>query len=314
LRDISLSEEFATICGYTQPELEYYFSEHIEKVAQHVQMDKTRLLDKIRFWYDGYSWDGKTPVYNPFSTLLFFTEKQFDNYWFRTGTPTFLIELLKKRNQLQPILGTVTTGSGAFDSFDPTCIDELPLLFQTGYLTIKQKELFEGQPQYALGVPNSEVRESLLAYLMTAYTDYPLYKTTGLKQRMQQQLRAGDASGLEESLREMLAYIPYPLHIGKEAYYHSLLLLWLKLLGFDIIGETMTNVGRIDAVWQLSGHVIVVEVKYQPKKEKIANLLNAAIKQIKGNRYAERFNDGQKVSLLGIAFAGKEIGCRIENL
>jgi Holliday junction resolvase-like predicted endonuclease len=145
---------------------------------------------------------------------------------------------------------------------------------------------------------------------MNAYTDYPLYKTGDLKQRMQQQLFDNDAGGLEQSLREMLAYIPYPLHIGREAYYHSLLLLWLKLLGFDVIGEMMTNVGRIDAVWKFSGHTIIVEVKYQPKKAKIENLLNAAIKQIKANRYAEQFSDGQRVSLLGVAFAGNEIGCK----
>jgi hypothetical protein len=243
--------------------------------------------------------------------LLFFDKKQFDNYWFRTGTPTFLIEILKKRHQLQPVLEPITVESIVFESFDPVRIDEVPLLFQTGYLTVKQKKFVGAQPpKYTLGLPNNEVKQSLLTCLMNAYTDYPLYKTGDLKQRMQQQLRTGDAIGLEQSFREMLAYIPYPLHIGKEAYYHSLLLLCLKLLGFDITGETMTNLGRIDAVWQLPGHVIIVEIKYQPKKEKIENLLNTAIRQIKENRYAERFNDGQKVSLLGIAFAGKEIGCR----
>jgi Holliday junction resolvase-like predicted endonuclease len=310
LNDITLDEKYASICGYTQPELESYFSEYIEETALYAQMSKTKLLDKIRFWYDGYSWDGKTPVYNPFSTLLFFDKRQFDNYWFRTGTPTFLIEILKRRNQLQPILEPITVESIVFESFDPQRIDEVPLLFQTGYLTIKHKKFVELEPEYTIGLPNNEVKQSLLTCLMNAYTDYPVYKTDGLKQRMQQQLFNNDAGGLEQSLREMLAYIPYPLHIGREAYYHSLLLLWLKLLGFDIIGEMMTNAGRIDAVWKFSGHTIIVEVKYQPKKAKIENLLNEALKQIKANRYAERFNDGQRISLLGVAFAGNEIGCK----
>jgi hypothetical protein len=310
LRDITLSEDFATICGYTQPELESYFSEHIDEVARYMQSDKPKALEDIRTWYNGYSWDGKTPVYNPFSTLLFFTEKQFDNYWFRTGTPTFLMELLKKRNQIKPVLEAITVSSNAFDSFDPIRIDEISLLFQTGYLTVKQKKLVSGRPQYTLGVPNSEVNESLLTYLFNAYSDYPVGRTDDIKRRMQQQLFKNDSAGLEQSLREMLAYIPYPLHIGKEAYYHSLLLLWLKLLGFDITGEIMTNAGRIDAVWQLPEQVIIAEVKFQPEKENIPKLLDEAIRQIKENRYAERFNTGQKVSLLGIAFAGNEIGCK----
>jgi hypothetical protein len=314
LRDITLSEDYASICGYTQQELESYFEEYMEGASQNLSMDRTNLLKEIGSWYNGYSWDGETPVYNPFSSLLFFTDKYFDNHWFRTGTPTFLIELLKSRNQLEPILGTIDVDSSIFDSYDPLNINEIPLLFQTGYLTVKKKELIEGRPQYTLGIPNSEVKESLLKYLLSAYSNYPVGQEHALKQRMQQQLLANDATGLERSIREMLAYIPYPLHIGREAYYHSLLLLWLKLLGFDITGEITTNIGRIDAVWKFSGHTIIAEIKYQPQEEKIAVLLNNAIKQIREKRYAERFDDGQKVSLLAVVFAGKEIGCRIAEL
>jgi Holliday junction resolvase-like predicted endonuclease len=311
LRDITLSEDYSTICGYTQSELEYNFSEYVSNLSEKLAMPRPVLLDEIRFWYNGYSWDGKTSVYNPFSTLLLFADEQFDNYWFRTGTPTFLIELLKERNQLRPVLDAVVVDSSAFDSFNPTLIGEIPLLFQTGYLTIKQKEFVFGRPQYTLGIPNSEVNESLLKYLLSAYSNYPVEQERELKARMQQQLLAGDATGLEQSLREMLAHIPYPLHIGKEAYYHSLLLLWLKLLGFDITGEVTTNIGRIDAVWKFSGHIVIAEVKYQPQEKKISTLLDKAIKQIKEKKYAEKFDKGQKISLLAVAFAGKEIGCRI---
>jgi hypothetical protein len=205
-----------------------------------------------------------------------------------------------------------TVDSIAFESFDPLRIDEVPLLFQTGYLTIKKKEFIGGRPRYTLEMPNFEVEEAFLKYLLSAYSDYPVGMTGGLKERMQQQLVTNDAAGLEQSLREMIAYIPYPLHIGKESYYHSLLLLWLKLLGFDITGEITTNIGRIDAVLQLPDHVIVAEVKFQPKQGKMPKLLDEAINQIKEKRYYERFKD-QQVLLLGVAFAGKEIGCRIED-
>ncbi|MDR2086931.1 MAG: AAA family ATPase, partial [Dysgonamonadaceae bacterium] len=104
LNDITLHWNYVAICGYTQEELEHYFADYIDEVAEYKDMSKNELLEEIKKWYNGYSWDGKTPVYNPFSTLLFFNNKEFDNYWFRTGTPTFLIELLKKRNQLIPIL------------------------------------------------------------------------------------------------------------------------------------------------------------------------------------------------------------------
>jgi hypothetical protein len=159
-RDISLSDDYAALCGYTQQELENNFTEYIDDVAKNFSMSREELLDEIRKRYNGYSWDGKTSVYNPFSTLLFFTERQFDNYWFRTGTPTFLINLLRSRNQIEPVLHPIIAGTNTFNSYNPLNIGEIPLLFQTGDLTIKQKILIEGKPQYTLDIPNSEVRES----------------------------------------------------------------------------------------------------------------------------------------------------------
>jgi hypothetical protein len=311
LNDLTMDEKYASICGYTQEELDVYFPERIDEVARHVNLEKTQLMDEIRTWYDGYSWDGKTSVYNPFSTLLFFDKKQFGNYWFRTGTPTFLIGLLKKNNHIRPVLEPVEIGPGTFDNFDPLAVDETSLLFQTGYLTVKQKTFVMGQPEYTLAVPNYEVRNSLLVYLLHAYSDYPLAGTEDLKRRMQRQLCAGDARGLEQSLREMVSYIPYPLHIKHEAYYHSMMLLWLRLLGFDILGEVTTDIGRIDAVWQFPSHTFIAEVKCQAKKASTETLLDEAIRQIKEKRYADRFIGKQQVSLLAIAFAGKEIACRI---
>jgi hypothetical protein len=193
-------------------------------------------------------------------------------------------------------------------------ITEIPLLFQTGYLTVKKKELIVGRPQYTLGIPNFEVTESLLEYLLSAYINYPVDETATLIQIMQEQLRSHDTGGLEQSLREMLSYIPYQLQVKTEAYYHSLLLLWLKLLGFNLIAEIPTNIGRIDAVWTFPGHVIVVEVKYKPGRADISKLLDTAIRQIRETRYYERFTNECQVSLLGVAFAGNKIGCQIEEL
>ncbi|GAP72984.1 hypothetical protein SAMD00024442_52_9 [Candidatus Symbiothrix dinenymphae] len=170
LEDISLSEQFSSICGYTQEELERDFSEYIDETAAHLMETKADLLEDIRNWYDGYSWDGKTPVYNPVSTLLFFKMKEFSNYWFDTGTPTFLINRLKKHGLAKTVLEPIVAGQTAFNSYDPDELEDIPLLFQTGYLTIKNKQRVGKSPQYTLEVPNMEVKESLMEHLLSAYT------------------------------------------------------------------------------------------------------------------------------------------------
>jgi hypothetical protein len=303
------------VCGYTQAELEANFAEYIEETAVAVGMTREKLLERIRYWYNGYSWDGKTSVYNSFSTLLFFDKKEFSNYWFSTGTPTFLINALKKRNKPQAAFESVTVPSSAFDSFDVENVSDLPLLFQTGYLTIKQKELCDGRAKYTLGVPNFEVSESLSEHLFAAYSGFSLAETEGLRERMQEQLLRRDATGLEQGLREIFAGIPYLLHIKDEAYYHSVFLVWLRLLGFEIYGEIMTDVGRLDAVWQFRGHVVIIEVKFSATAGRLPELLDAALAQIKERRYADRYlSSAKEVSLLGVAFSGKEIACRMETL
>jgi hypothetical protein len=312
LNDITIDYRYPAICGYTQQELEDNFSEYIPTLSEKYRMSDQEIVDAIRQWYDGYSWDGTTAIYNPFSTLLIFDKREFSNYWFSTGTPTFLIKLLMKRDQLEPILEPLSITAEDFNSFDPQNISEIPLLFQTGYLTIKKKEIVKFDTRYTIEMPNLEVKESLLQYLLSAYSHYPVERGGILMERMQKQLLANDASGLEKSLREMLAHVPNQLHIGKESYYHSLLLVWLKLLGFNIIGEVNTNKGRIDAVWTLKDQIIIAEIKYSPQAEAIDTMLDAATKQIREKHYTERYENGQTVSLLAVAFAGKEIGCRIE--
>jgi hypothetical protein len=310
--DITVDAKYAAICGYTQQELENCFAEHIIAVSEQMGETKDCLLAKIREWYDGYTWDGKTSLYNPFSTLLFFDKKEFANYWFRTGTPTFLMNILKAGNRIEAALEPVTVGQEAFESFDPEKIAERPLLFQSGYLTVKHKQLVNGQPLYTLGVPNSEVKESLLKHLLNVYTDYPVEDAEILRKTMQQHICECDEKGLDDDLRRMLAYVPYKLHIAKEAYYHSIFLIWMKMLGFDIQGEIMTNIGRIDAVWQHPDFSVVAELKFHTGKT-VGALLEEAITQIRNRRYYEKYLD-RKVILMGVAFSGKEIACKLEPI
>ncbi|GHU93876.1 hypothetical protein FACS1894156_1360 [Bacteroidia bacterium] len=259
-------------------------------------------------------------------TLPFFSNSEFSNYWFETGTPTFLINRLKKHGLDKTVLEPVIADSSAFDSYDPDALDDVPLLFQTGYLTVKNKKMTDGNYLYTLEVPNMEVRESLMRHLLSAYTNYPLSTMSALGRQMLQQILAFDAEGFTNNMRKMLADVPYTLQASKarnkakaeaenaenEAYYHTIFQVWMTMLGFNIQSEKMTHRGRIDAVLQQDGLAIVVELKYHAKT-KLKTLLKQAIAQIYDKRYYEQFLD-RKVILLGIAFSGKEVACRIEQL
>jgi hypothetical protein len=324
--DITLNDKYASICGLTQEELERNFSEYIDNTAVQVEMTREDLLAQIREMYDGYAWDGKTSVYNPYSTLSFFKKNKFSNYWFETGTPTFLINRLKKQGLAKTVLEPVIADSSAFDSYDPDALGDIPLLFQTGYLTVKNVEMRHGNPLYTLEVPNLEVKESLMKHLLSAFTQYPVDQLGVLGRQMLQQILDFDTEGFTNNMRKMLASVPYNLKNSKsrnkakaeaenaesEARYHTIFQLWMSMLGFDIQSEKLTNRGRMDAVIQQDGVAIVAELKYHATT-KTDTLLKQAIAQIREKRYYEQFLD-RKIILLGIAFSGKEVACRIETI
>jgi hypothetical protein len=310
--DITLQREYAAVCGYTQEELESNFTEYIDSAAEYLKTTRENLLEQIRYWYNGYTWDGETAIYNPFSTLKFFKVQRFNDYWFHTGTPTFLIDIIQRRNSVTTVLEPFVVNESELDGYDPENISEMPLLFQTGYLTIKRMELIDGCARYTLGIPNSEVKRAFMIHLLNAYSKYPFDKIPSAIEQMKRQIHAGDASALEQKLRLLFAHIPCRLQIKNESYYHSLFLLLMKMLGFDIRGEILTGTGRIDAVWRQPGLTVVAEIKYHARK-KTDTLLDEAMTQIRDRRYYEAYLDG-KVMLLAIAFTGKETKCKMENV
>jgi hypothetical protein len=312
-----LDAQYASICGYTQTELEFYFDSYIEQLAEHEELTKQETIEKIKRWYDGYSWDGRTFVYNSFSTLLFFSKQVFTDHWFATGTPTFLINLIKERNDVKRLLEPARLLPSSFDSFDIQAIDPQILMFQTGYLTIKKREKdpFGDQPIYTLGIPNEEVHQALTTHLLASYADQPVSDTSMMRNQMMQQLLDGNPLAFERSMQELFARISNQLHIPREAYYHSLLLLWLDLLGFDVQAEVSTDKGRIDAVWTWNERVVIAEIKYAVDDGVTEPLLEKALSQIHERRYYERYAGcNRRIALLGIAFAGKEMACRMEEL
>ena len=225
LNNITMNSKYGAICGYTQEELERDFKEHIEYTAKELKMTEEKLLSEIKRWYNGYSWDGKEFVYNPFSTLKFFDSKEFIGHWFETETPTFLIEEIKKKDNLELCIESRKVGIGTLKREGSDSIETIALLFQTGYMTIKEKEIIEDEPEYKIDFPNNEVERAFLSSLMREYTLNKAEEIKGINKKIEESLEEKDGERLGRSLEELLANIPYDLHTKRESYYHSLFLL-----------------------------------------------------------------------------------------
>lgn len=316
IRDITLSAKYAVLCGYTQEELELYFAPWIKQFAEQQKSTKEDLLRTIRYWYKGFSWDGVSQVYNPFSTLLLFTERVIRNYWFETGTPVFLVNLLKERNEVDLLLEPVQLRESSFSGFDFQTLDAKLLLFQTGYLTVKgiDQDPLDGRQIYTLGIPNQEVLRSLLEHLVSGFACYPVTDTPMMRGRMLCELLNGNISAFELRAKEFFAQVPCQLHIPRETYYRSLLLLWLKLLGFDLEAEAFTGEGRINAIWTWENQIVIAEVKYTDSGA--PDLLSEeTLVRLQERRYHEQYaGSGRRVKLLALAFAGRGIACRMAEL
>ncbi|MDR1722159.1 MAG: AAA family ATPase [Methanobrevibacter sp.] len=175
ITDLTEENEYGMICGYSQKELETQFQEQIGELSNKYNLNKEKTIDSIKKWYDGYSWNGKDFVYNPYSILSLFRKKEFKNYWFQTGTPTFLMDLIKNEDMdIYSILNEEIKIFDSFPTFEIENIDLTTVLLQTGYLTIKDKKSdFEELTEYTLSIPNKEVHDSLYTHILAKYT----YKT-----------------------------------------------------------------------------------------------------------------------------------------
>jgi hypothetical protein len=311
-----LSAEYAAICGCTQEELELYFDPWINQFAEHQKSTKDNLLRTIRYWYKGFSWDGINQVYNPFSTLLLFTEQVIRNYWFETATPLFLINQIKERNEVNLLLEPVQLQESSFGSFDFQALDTKLLLFQTGYLTVKgiDQDPLDGRQIYTLGIPNQEVLRSLLEHLVSGFACYPVTDTPIMRGRMLRELLNGNVPAFEARVKEFFAPVPHQFHIPRETYYRSLLLLWLKFLGFEPEAGAFTGEGRIDAIWTWENLVIIAGVNHADSGAPDL-LAEETLARLRECRYHERYaGNSFCVKLLALAFAGRSISCRMAEL
>ncbi|MCL2116283.1 MAG: ATP-binding protein [Methanobrevibacter sp.] len=265
---------------------------------------------------NGYSWNGKDKVYNPFSILNFFSKKRFSNYWYRTATPSFLKDKIVAKNNIKPILENIEVNVDVLDSSDPLNVGELPLLFQTGYLTIKKAEIKKGMDHFILAIPNLEVKKSLFENLLKSYTDRTLEKIHQMKMKIIQQLENSDEEGLRENINFLLSNIQYKIHGKDERYYHSIFLVWLQTMGFNIEAIHITNIGEIDSIIAIKEKTIIIEIKYSKtkKEEDLKKAIKKAFTQIHNKKYFEKYLKRKNISLLAIAFNRKEVLCEFKEI
>ena len=298
LNDISMNEEYATMFGYTQQEFEKYFPDHIENVAEKMGISKEELLPKIIAWYDGYRFHENTvSVYNPVSLALFFVNGgEFNNYWFDTGTPSFLMELIKKYHfDFENVL-TRPVSKMAFKAFEITKIDPLSLLLQTGYLTIKAMETKFNMPWYWLDFPNQEVSMSFNTYLIKAYAGTSDDEVTNFCGQLAEALTGGDLESLRKVLEVFFAGFPYDLHKKSENNFQNIFYSLFRLLGYYVEAESRTSNGRIDAVVKTDQWIYLFEFKIDKNADE-------ALSQIKNKDYVRKYMlSGKKVILIGANF------------
>lgn len=312
LYDITLDRNFSTICGITQDELNKYFDDRLPAIADEYGITIEELKLKIKEWYNGYSWDGVNKLYNPFSILNFFNSYKFDNFWFSSGTPTFLIEKFRESKTVIEDIKEFKTGSTFFDQSEIDIIDFRPLLFQTGYLTVKEYDFINNI--YTLGYPNKEVKDAFLSYIAATFVEKSPGDLGYLNTYLRLSLMNNDLNGFFKYLKSIFSSIPYQLHIANEAYYHSLFYLIMELTGIEMDLEVSTNKGRIDGVIEFEEVIYIIEFKYLSDNKNVEELLNTAINQIKTKEYFTPYlKKGKSIKYLAIALNKETVEYKFEE-
>ena len=299
LMDISMINRFSEICGITEEELHRYFDDDIHTLAEKLGTGYEETCARLKLNYDGYHFSFKSPgLYNPFSLLNTFANMQIDNYWFATGTPTYLVELMKQHNYNVEEIEDIVTSGPVLDSIDVASTDPVPVIYQSGYLTIKgYNEEFEN---YTLGFPNREVEQGFFRFLLPNYASVSVTKSPYEIQRFVEEVRKGDVDSFLSRLQTFFDDIPYELAPrDREVHYQNILYIVFKLMGFHSEVEYHTSRGRVDLVLKTSDYIYVMEFKLDGTAEE-------AMAQIDAKGYASAFAaDGRKVVKVGVNFSSE---------
>ncbi|MBR6699736.1 MAG: ATP-binding protein [Bacteroidaceae bacterium] len=299
LRDLSMLEQYTEICGITEKELHQYFKDDIQKMADMNGTNYEEVSERLRENYDGYHFAPNTEgMYNPFSLLNVLANKRFDSYWFETGTPTYLVELLQSCNyDLNRLHGSLSTDN-ALNAIDIYGNDPIPVIYQSGYLTIKS---YDSEFRiYTLGFPNKEVEEGFIRFLAPLYTSMPNEAESVFAiQNFIREVRSADIDGFFTRLRSFFSDTTYEVIRLQELHYSNVLYIVFKLLGFYTQVEYHTSNGRIDLVLQTPDYIYVMEFKLNGTAEE-------ALAQINDKGYAIPFEkDSRTIYKIGVNFSAE---------
>ena len=298
LKDISLDNRYYNLCGIDEGELHGVFEPYVQRLAdsQNITLDKA--YSELKRNYDGYHFSkNMVGMYNPFSLLNAFDSLEIGNYWFETGTPSYLVELMQDQDMKLWNITKKLVSSDVLNSVDIATTEPISVIFQSGYLTIKgYKNEYDG---YLLGFPNEEVKRGFLRYLIPRYTSVRPSDTAFEIESFVEEVRGGDISGFMKRLKSFFANTPYDLIKDTENHYQNVLFILCNLCGLYTKAEFHTSNGRVDMTIETPDYVYIFEFKYNGTAEE-------AMAQIKEKNYAQPFMaSGKKIALIGANFSGE---------
>ena len=281
IKNISMDEPYAAICGITEEEMLTQMQEDMDRLAAKLDVTPEEILEKLKENYDGYHFTFPSPdIYNPFSLLNAFADGKFGSYWFGSGTPTYLIKMLEKFGVEPSEIGNNHAEVSAFDAPTETMTDIIPLLYQSGYITIKDYD--ESIDLYTLDIPNKEVRLGLMKSLLPNYVASKTRETTTMVAYLSRDIRNDDMDSAFRRLQTFLSTIPYCDNTGYEGHYQQMFYIIFSLLGSFVDVEVRTPRGRVDVVLRTKTTLYVMELK-------LDRTAGEAMEQINLKNYPERF-------------------------
>ena len=298
LKDISMNRHYVEICGITEQEIHDNLEEELHTLADSQDMTYEQVCSELKASYDGYHFAANSiGMYNPFSLLNTFDNNEFGSYWFATGTPTYLVELLKRHNYNLSDITLDDTPTTVLEGVDTADTDPIPVIYQSGYLTIKKYD--KEFDSYRLGFPNREVEEGFTKFLLPFYANTNAGDSSFGIKKFVQEVRAGDCDAFFHRLQGFFSDTPYELVRDLELHYQNVLFIVFKLVGFYVKAEYHTSAGRIDLVLQTDKFIYVMEFKLNGTAEE-------ALQQINENQYARPFeHDSRQLFKIGVNFSAK---------
>jgi len=294
--DISISRQWSALCGITEEELCTQLSVGIDEMAEANGMTHDETLARLKKKYDGYHFHQNTEgVYNPFSLLCALRKREFEDYWFETGTPSFLVTLLKQSNYNLNNLVRERQTADNLNSIANAELNPVPMLYQSGYLTIKGYD--ERFRKYLLGFPNEEVEIGFISFLLPCYVRTTRESPDFFVEQFVEEVESGDVNNFLKRLQTMFADNSYTVQGDKELYFQNTMYVIFKMMGFYVDIERTTSYGRIDMVVKTNDNIYVIEIK-------LDGTADEALKQIEEKGYAAPYAmDKRKLYKIGINFA-----------